>query len=154
MKQCIKCLENKDLMDFYKRKISKDGFTNSCRLCCKKGLQLWRQNNPEKIKNLTSKWQKNNKEARRKILKKWQRNNLKARCANEGKRRATKLNATPVWADLEKIKIFYINCPKGYHVDHIIPLRGKNVCGLHVLENLQYLKAIDNIKKSNKFEIK
>jgi hypothetical protein len=71
--------------------------------------------------------------------------------ACEARRRATKLNATPPWADLDAIKEFYRNCPKGYHVDHIAPLKGKNICGLHVLDNLQYLTATENIKKGNRY---
>ena len=68
------------------------------------------------------------------------------------KRRATKLQRTPTWADLEKIKDFYKLCPPGYHVDHIIPLQGKLVSGLHVLANLQYLTAAENLSKGNKFK--
>ena len=70
--------------------------------------------------------------------------------AKEAKRRAFKLKATPKFANLNKIKEIYNNCPKGYHVDHIVPLNGKNVCGLHVEWNLQYLTPSDNCSKSNK----
>lgn len=66
-------------------------------------------------------------------------------------RKADKLNATPSWADLDKIKEIYNKCPVGYHVDHVVPLMGTNVCGLHVENNLQYLTAKDNLAKSNKF---
>lgn len=61
----------------------------------------------------------------------------------------------PPWYETEKIEIelFYENCPDGYHVDHIIPLKGKLVSGLHVLSNLQYLPAKDNMSKGNKFEV-
>lgn len=57
----------------------------------------------------------------------------------------------PKWADLKAIRRFYEACPKGYEVDHIIPLMGKNVCGLHVLENLQYLTIFENRSKGNNF---
>jgi hypothetical protein len=60
---------------------------------------------------------------------------------------------TPKWADLEKIKQFYLNRPTGFHVDHIIPIKGKSVSGLHVENNLQYLPADENMKKLNKFQI-
>jgi 5-methylcytosine-specific restriction endonuclease McrA len=60
----------------------------------------------------------------------------------------------PLWADIYAIDEFYRNCPKGYHVDHIIPLRGSNVSGLHIVNNLQYLLASENLIKSNKFTIK
>ena len=71
----------------------------------------------------------------------------------ESNRRATKLNALPKWADLEKIKLIYKLRPDGYHVDHIIPLQGKKVCGLHVEYNLQYLLAKENMSKGNKFTL-
>lgn len=71
--------------------------------------------------------------------------------ARSSKYRASKINRTPKWADLEQISVFYNNCPEGYHVDHIIPLNGENVSGLHILENLQYLLAKDNLSKSNKY---
>lgn len=68
-------------------------------------------------------------------------------------RRALQQQRVPLWANLDSIKEFYAKCPDGYHVDHIIPLKGDLVSGLHVESNLQYLLAIDNIKKRNKFDI-
>ena len=59
---------------------------------------------------------------------------------------------TPSWANLSKIREKYNNCPKGFHVDHIVPLRGTTVSGLHVEYNLQYLFSDDNLKKSNKWD--
>lgn len=66
------------------------------------------------------------------------------------KYKCAKLKRTPLWANLDNIKEIYKNCPDGFHVDHIVPLQGKNVSGLHVENNLQYLPAIDNLKKSNR----
>ncbi len=62
-------------------------------------------------------------------------------------------NRIPTWVDMRSIKMFYSACPKGMHVDHIIPLRGTLVSGLHVLENLQYLSAKDNLAKNNKYDV-
>jgi hypothetical protein len=68
------------------------------------------------------------------------------------RRRALKTGRIPSWANIEKIKEIYSKCPEGYHVDHIVPLQGKNVSGLHVENNLQYLPAVENLKKYNKYE--
>ncbi len=68
------------------------------------------------------------------------------------KRRAAIRKQIPSWADIEQIKMIYKNCPSGYHVDHIIPLQGKLVCGFHSHNNLQYLTAADNQRKFNRLE--
>lgn len=61
---------------------------------------------------------------------------------------------TPRWVDPNVILEIYSKCPKGYHVDHIIPLRGlidgRPVTGLHVPWNLQYLTPEENHKKKNR----
>ena len=83
--------------------------------------------------------------------KRWRLKNKDKQNAKSNMEKAAKLQRIPPWANLEAIKQFYLNRPEGYHVDHIIPLRGKTVSGLHILENLQYLPAKENLAKSNKF---
>ena len=73
--------------------------------------------------------------------------------ARQSKYRASKIDRTPSWASLDKIKEIYNNCPKGYHVDHIVPLQGELVSGLHVENNLQYLTMSDNCSKNNSFTV-
>lgn len=83
----------------------------------------------------------------------WFKNNRAKHNHKEAKRRAKQLNATPKWLtneDWTKIKNMYETCPEGWHVDHIIPLQGKEVSGLHVPWNLQHLPAKENIIKGNK----
>lgn len=67
-------------------------------------------------------------------------------------RRASKLDRTPEWINPESLKEIYINCPKDKTVDHIIPLNNKNVSGLHVPWNLQYLTMSENSIKQAKFD--
>jgi len=67
------------------------------------------------------------------------------------KRRAKKKLACPKWANLKIMKEIYLNCPEGYHIDHIIPLTNPLVCGLHNEFNLQYLTKEENLSKGNKF---
>lgn len=59
--------------------------------------------------------------------------------------------ATPKWVNIHELLEIYQHCPKGMEVDHMVPLRGINVSGLHVPWNLQYLTKKDNREKSNKF---
>ena len=58
----------------------------------------------------------------------------------------------PKWSEKELIVQFYYNCPIGYEVDHIYPLRGEKVSGLHVFGNLQYLTLEENRAKHNRYE--
>jgi hypothetical protein len=86
-------------------------------------------------------------------FKRSERKNRGAIALRRSIRRASRLKRVPPWAELDQIREFYHNRPDGYHVDHIIPLLGKTVSGLHVLANLQYLPAEENLKKGNRISL-
>lgn len=110
----------------------------------------WRKENPEKRKDVD-----------KRAGKKWRAANRGTVNANLAKYRASKLQATPPWLsekDQKQIKRIYTTCSnvsertgKPHHVDHIVPLQGENVCGLHVPWNLAIIPASMNLSKSNKF---
>lgn len=102
-------------------------------------------------------------EQRREVKRLWRKNNPGLVLADSAKRRAAKLHRTPKWlTDFDFIKIKYLyqlaamrtNVQKQqWHVDHIIPLQGAFVSGLHVPSNLRVIPAIENMQKSNHYEV-
>lgn len=126
-------------------------------------IAKYRLRNPDKIKASNAKYYRDHAEFKKSSSSSWRSvnpKNYKAawRKANPGKanagyakRRATTLQATPIWADITAIKAIYIEASLvRMHVDHIIPLQGKTVCGLHVHYNLQLLTGSDNSRKGNR----
>lgn len=91
--------------------------------------------------------------------KQWKKTHLGAHSAWTAKRRAAQLQRTPLWltdAHHKQIDLFYWEAAEVskvvgdfYHVDHIVPLQGKKVSGLHVPWNLQILHAKENLSKGN-----
>jgi len=108
--------------------------------------------NPEKYKEKAVAWRIEHLESARKRGRQWQKNNAGVVNFRSRSRTALKMKAMPKWADKEKIKQIYVEAKRlGLVVDHIIPLKSKYVCGLHVENNLQLLTAAENAKKHNKF---
>lgn len=132
--------------------------------------RAWRKANPEQSLANKLASQKRNRAAANARNRRYYETHTEQRAiyvaawakANPGKvteksnrRRAAKLQSMPKWADREEIKKVYDLCARfrslgcDFHVDHIIPLQGRNVCGLHVHENLQIIEARANQSKSN-----
>jgi len=135
-KKCSICNNYLDKEQFHFSKDQIDKSKSSCKDCSNAKSRNHYANNTEYYKII----HKNHYE-----------NNKSQYIAKDAKRRAAKLQRTVSWANLAVIKTIYLNCPKGYHVDHIVPLQGKTVSGLHVENNLQYLTSEENIKKGNKY---
>lgn len=129
-----------------------------CIMCSNKKVKLRYWSDPERFRSearasrVGRVYSIKEREAQREQARLWRKENPgHHNFLTASAKKATK-QRTPAWADKDAIRDFYKACPKGYHVDHRIPLRGRNVSGLHVMENLQYLPAVENMKKNNRYE--
>lgn len=131
---------------------------------------IWYRKNREKRISAHKIWTKNNIEKRRKYeeehrrkmrsyynraRREWNKNNPERLALTNINRRIKRNHRICMWnteKENEMIKLFYYNCPKGMVVDHIIPLCGKTVSGLHRLSNLQYLTQKENNLKRDIFD--
>jgi hypothetical protein len=121
----------------------------------------YKEANSEHIRQKSAEYRAKNVDKKRQVWKEWSINNKEKILANNAKRRAGRLQRTPSWltADqLQQIEWFYAEAKRlseetgiKHHVDHVLPLQGKNVSGLHISENLQILTARENIRKSNRY---
>jgi hypothetical protein len=152
-KRCSKCGEIKQHEEFSANAKEPDGLRAYCRVCSGEVWKAHYNTDPEKHRERTREYYRANKQLRKEYNQAYRITNPEIYAAHGVKRRTRELNALANWADHEEINIIYAQCPAGYHVDHIIPLQGKLVSGLHVENNLQYLPASENMSKSNKFDI-
>jgi hypothetical protein len=121
-------------------------------------MKAYREANKERVSATKKARYEANKDHVAAAVKAWAQANPDKVNATRAYRRAAKLQATPSWADSEAIREFY-ECARAfklytgleYHVDHIVPLQSKLVCGLHCEANLQVLDAKTNMSKHNKW---
>lgn len=104
-------------------------------------------------------WREQNAEREKERLRRWAQENKPRLRAKNAQRRARKNRATPEWADLEAIAEIYAVCASvsqetgiAHEVDHIVPLKGVGVCGLHVHQNLRIVTRTENRRKNNRLE--
>ena len=176
-KVCYKCKQELCLTLFSKNKERKDGINAKCKLCEKKYYEQnkekisahnkkYREENKEKYleyaKIYRKEYYKENKEKvleRHKIYRQENKENKLILCR---KRQSQKLKRIPIWLSNEdfwvieeiyKLRKIRSEATKTeWHVDHIIPLQGKNVSGLHCPDNLQIISSVYNFSKGNKWD--
>ena len=177
-KACKKCGEVKGAEGFNKNNLAKDGLQSSCKSCDKTRKAAHYEANKAEILAKLAEYRsrpevkaeilakqaayyeatKAERQAQGAAYRKANPEKTRARCA---KRRAAKIERTPNW--LSKYELDYMTSiyaiagqaqkieGEEKHVDHLVPLRGEDVSGLHVPWNLVLVPAIDNMKKGNKF---
>jgi len=177
MKVCSKCEEQKSLSLYPKKTGTADGLAGHCKKCNAEASKAWRTNNQnnyvEGYKKYTAKnknninnsaviWRASNKEKVSANNKKWNAMNKSARCKHSTEFKHKKTNRVPPWAGDEldvlvkeeaykKARSMTNSTGVQHEVDHIVPLRGDTVSGLHVWNNLQVITKSENAMKKNHF---
>lgn len=162
-KACCRCNVTKSTTDFPKASVGKFGVHSICRTC--KAIYMVEYRLSGKLKLSKDKYRKSEhgkakikaytESSKNKEIQKAYRETEygKAACVFKlSKYRAMQKQALPSWASLKVLKAIYRQCPSGFEVDHIVPLQGETVSGLHVPWNLQYLSRHDNASKANQFD--
>ena len=163
-KTCNTCKLEKSISDFYKQtKRGLLGVRGSCKVCVNLRKKAYREENKEHISTIKKADYEKNKAHHLSQKREY-------RQANKGKinhlvalRKKIIKARTPKWlTDFDKLKIKCIYSivamltrenKEPWHVDHIIPLQGENVSGLHTPSNLRAMRGVENISKKNKFEV-
>jgi len=134
-----------------------DGVLSFCKSCKRYDSSNYRKLNPDKAQNAVKRWCDLNKVQKSRSDRQYRLSNPGKCTAQGAKKKAVLSNRMPKWVTKEllaEIAEFYILAKElqwlseeKLTVDHIIPLRGKTVCGLHVPWNLQILPISLNMAK-------
>jgi hypothetical protein len=151
---------------FNKDKSVSDGFGVWCKPCKKEYKSSWYAKNAESERKKAMQYHyenyDKNKEKYAEKSKRCYERTKHNKFAYEAFARAARRNAVPKWISTElkqEIQKFYVEARlktrdtgTKYEVDHIVPLIGKKVCGLHVPWNLRVITQFENRIKQNRFE--
>lgn len=136
-----------------RKKISKRYYENN-KSKCRIATDKWKENNIEKARQFCRNYREADVERARARCRKWAKDNPAKNVARTVLRATRKLRATPKWLTKEHLneilEIYSRGNELGLDVDHIVPLRGIGVCGLHAPWNLQLLTRLENQRKGNR----
>ena len=165
-KKCGSCKTTKETTEFSKASGRYDGLQSHCKDCRSTRRKKDYLKNKEHELELVKAWAKDNPDAVKSKARKYAQSDKGSAYYNSrsSERRSNKKDATPKWltdAHRDGMKSLYLLakkleklCNVKYHVDHIVPLNGTDVSGLHTPWNLQIMEASLNIRKSNKHDPK
>ena len=161
MKECFKCGLVHPLENFHKHTGMKDGRLNKCKSCVVKDVAKWRLQNPGCRKKEHEKSRsKNGIRTREQYLKERFPTTIGRKASSlkySYKRRRTQEKCLQTEWDIfvfeEAFQLATLRAQGTgikWHVDHIIPMFHKQVCGLNVAENIQVVPALWNVRKGNR----
>jgi 5-methylcytosine-specific restriction endonuclease McrA len=163
MKTCSCCKQSKPFAEFNKNKANKDGLQYQCKVCTKEA-------NAKSFKKISDEvrqrrvasarvWKENNKDKVVAYRKNYRKENQAYFTNKQIIREKAKLQRVPIWVDDEEKflieEVYHLAKLREqatgikWHVDHIVPLQGKTVSGLHTINNLQVITAKENLRKHN-----
>ena len=156
---CVSCKLAKPYSFFSKSRSRKAGIQNRCKECYAQYQRAWSSKHRDKHNEVRNNWRRSNHEKWLAYVAEWRRRDPSRNTAYVAARNSARIKATPKWADLKAIQEIYRRCREiskatgiKHNVDHIIPLQGRDVCGLHVESNLQIITQEENFKKHLAYE--
>lgn len=134
--------------------------SKTCVECANVAANKTKDKNPRKYLALVKKWQQANQNKTAEYQRTYRLRNVGQRNLWTMNYKAAKAERMPTWlndAEIFEMECVYKYCAGlrnvglDYHVDHVVPLRGDNVSGLHVSWNLQVIPGHENMSKGNTF---
>lgn len=159
----LKAYTQEDLEAFQREKKCTYGRKNRCTDCGRQANRVYHKKNREQRASYDKEHYANNKDVLQAKMKNYYDTHTVDYSIRAGIRHKSKLQRIPGWlteADFKYMKSLYVSSALitkltgiAHHVDHIIPLRGALISGLHCPSNLQIIPAKENLSKGNKWTI-